>query len=162
MTPTPQDAGLIERARANAGITAQTATDRLLIELADALEKALSQPSPVQGEAVEIVRREASLLLQQAEGCAANHYGEDFALHGMPGWLADTRANLEKALTALASPAPAEPGWRDAALILLARLHDFEQYLDSEDASREFYGHVSPAVARLRTMLAAAPARGEG
>ncbi|WEK42936.1 MAG: hypothetical protein P0Y64_16585 [Candidatus Sphingomonas colombiensis] len=48
-----------------------------------------------------------ALLQQNSEGCAQNHYGEDFALFGMPGWLAGTRRDLNAlpeiitALTAL-------------------------------------------------------------
>lgn len=36
----------------------------------------------------------ALMLLQNAEGCAANHYGSDYQEHGEPGWLADCRADV--------------------------------------------------------------------
>lgn len=53
-------------------------------------------------EAGERLRKAASLLLQNAEGCARNHYGEDWYLHGMPGWLRDTQSEIEAASDALA------------------------------------------------------------
>ena len=43
------------------------------------------------------LRLTARVLLQNAEGCAVNHYGEDFYLHGEPGWLKDCRRSIEKA-----------------------------------------------------------------
>lgn len=48
-------------------------------------------------EALERLRKTAALLQQNAEGCAANHYGEDFQIHGMPGWLTDTAADIARA-----------------------------------------------------------------
>lgn len=39
----------------------------------------------------------AKLLYANAEGCAVNHYGEDFSIHGLPGWLADCQADIEHA-----------------------------------------------------------------
>ena len=39
----------------------------------------------------------AKMLQQNAESCAANHYGDDFNLHGMPGWLFDTAADIQAA-----------------------------------------------------------------
>lgn len=51
---------------------------------------------------LEELRQAAALLQQNAEGCAINHYGEDFEIHGMPGWLADTAAVIEKARVTLA------------------------------------------------------------
>lgn len=42
----------------------------------------------------------AKLLQASCEGCAVNHYGEDFQLHGLPGWLADTKADIETAIAA--------------------------------------------------------------
>lgn len=53
----------------------------------------------------------AKMLYANAEGCAINHYGEDFALHGLPGWLADCRSDISAAEAALASRTPApQPG----------------------------------------------------
>lgn len=43
----------------------------------------------------------ARILLQNAEGCAVNHYGEDYQLHGGPGWLRDCRSGIERAEAAL-------------------------------------------------------------
>lgn len=60
----------------------------------------------VDPDAVKSVLRElrltARVLLQNAEGCAVNHYGEDFNLHGEPGWLRDCRRSIEKAEAVLA------------------------------------------------------------
>lgn len=47
------------------------------------------------------LRSTAALLAQNAEGCAVNHYGKDFQIHGMPGWLADCKRDIEAALTAI-------------------------------------------------------------
>lgn len=47
--------------------------------------------------ALTSLRLTARVLLQNAEGCAVNHYGEDFQLHGEPGWLADSRKTIEAA-----------------------------------------------------------------
>lgn len=69
------------------------------------------------GDALEGLRKTAALLLQNAEGCAVNHYGDDYAVHGEPGWLADCRADIEKAQAALdrqeskaTSPTPTSDG----------------------------------------------------
>lgn len=43
-----------------------------------------------------------ALLIQNAHGCAVNHYGEDYAAHGMPGWLSDCEADLAAARAFLA------------------------------------------------------------
>lgn len=43
----------------------------------------------------------AKLLHQNAEGCAVNHHGEDYQLHGLPGWLADAQKDIELAVSAL-------------------------------------------------------------
>ncbi|WP_395443622.1 hypothetical protein [Caulobacter sp. UC70_42] len=48
-------------------------------------------------DAMKALRSHAVTLLQNSEGCAANHYGEDYQLFGMPGWLADARAVVERA-----------------------------------------------------------------
>ena len=55
-------------------------------------------------DALERLRKEAVLLLQNSEGCAVNHYGEDFALYGMPGWLIDARIAVEASGKALTPP----------------------------------------------------------
>lgn len=52
----------------------------------------------------ETLRKEAHLLLQNSEGCALNHYGDDGHLHGMPGWLMDSRQRIEAAAQALKEP----------------------------------------------------------
>jgi len=53
-------------------------------------------------EALKALRTTAVLLQQNAVGCAVNHYGEDFSIHGTPGWLADTAADITRAATFLA------------------------------------------------------------
>lgn len=52
-------------------------------------------------EAFETLRREATMLCQNSMACAANHYGEDFAQHGMPQWLADSQARIQSASAAI-------------------------------------------------------------
>lgn len=53
------------------------------------------------------VRLTARVLLQNAEGCAANHYGEDMSIHGPPGWIADSEDAIVKLELVLASSPPA-------------------------------------------------------
>lgn len=43
----------------------------------------------------------AKILHQNAQGCAVNHYGHDFDLHGTPGWLIDTEADIKNATALL-------------------------------------------------------------
>ena len=50
----------------------------------------------------------AELLLQNSIGCAVNHYGADFQLHGMPGWLADAERQIKDARARL-GPASRQP-----------------------------------------------------
>lgn len=54
-------------------------------------------------EALERLLTSAKILQQNAEGCAANHYGADFQREGLPGWLRDTKADIDAAQSALAS-----------------------------------------------------------
>lgn len=44
---------------------------------------------------LERIRRSMGLLQQNSEGCAMNHYGGDSEQFGMPGWLADTKADFD-------------------------------------------------------------------
>ena len=53
-------------------------------------------------EALGKLRLTARILLQNAEGCAVNHYGLDYQIHGAPGWLADCEASIKDAESALA------------------------------------------------------------
>jgi hypothetical protein len=58
----------------------------------------------------------AKVLLQNAQGCAENHHGHDFATMGEPGWIRDCRSDIEKfeAADLLSSPIPMdEAGLRD-------------------------------------------------
>ena len=68
-------------------------------------------------EAAETLRKEAFLLLQNSEGCALNHYGNDHELFGMPGWLADSRQRIEGAAAALATLTKPEPAAEPVAWI---------------------------------------------
>lgn len=52
-------------------------------------------------DALKSLRLTANVLLQNSEGCAVNHYGEDYYLHGEPGWLRDSRLCIEAAEAAL-------------------------------------------------------------
>lgn len=52
---------------------------------------------------LESLRKTAALLQQNAEGCAANHYSHDLELHGLPGWLTDTKTSIDKAAALLAA-----------------------------------------------------------
>ena len=40
-----------------------------------------------------------------------------------------------------------------AARFLLARLDEYENQLEAQQETREFYGHVAPAMVRLRSLL---------
>jgi hypothetical protein len=63
-------------------------------------------------------------------------------------------------LAALASPAsPGAQGVREAGQFLLDRLVDHEVRMTSDEDAREWAGHVTPAMARLRSALSAS---GEG
>lgn len=57
-----------------------------------------AKPEETRGllEALISMVREASMLLQNAEGCAANHYGNDIELHGEPQWTTDSRARIKE------------------------------------------------------------------
>lgn len=52
--------------------------------------------------ALEDLYLSAWLLQQNSEGCAHQHHGVDFTEQGMPGWLSDTLASIERARSALA------------------------------------------------------------
>lgn len=43
------------------------------------------------------------MLLENSIGCAVNHYGDDYYIHGEPGWLADCRKDFEALEAALAA-----------------------------------------------------------
>ncbi len=47
------------------------------------------------------LRMTAVLLLQNAEGCAVNHYGDGYQTHGRPGWLSDCQIDIDAAYVAL-------------------------------------------------------------
>lgn len=92
----------------------------------------------------------AKTLYANAEGCAVNHYGDDFATHGLPGWLSDCAADIQVAEQALANPSPAG-GVREAIEVAL-----------KWDQNRDF---IMPYRVRdkLRAALSTpAPGHGEG
>lgn len=45
-------------------------------------------------EAFENLLTSAKILHQNAVGCAVNHYGEDYEIHGLPDWLAGTEMDI--------------------------------------------------------------------
>lgn len=63
----------------------------------DCVEKRITQLE----DAIRSLRLTARILLQNSEGCAIHHHGEDYYLHGEPGWLADSRKSIEAAEAAL-------------------------------------------------------------
>jgi hypothetical protein len=65
--------------------------------------KAPALPSGSLREALEKLLLTSRVLLQNAEGCAANHYGADMETHGPPGWLADCANDIESAHAVLSS-----------------------------------------------------------
>lgn len=40
------------------------------------------------------IRSSMTLLLNNSQGCALNHYGDDAATLGLPGWLEDCRKDV--------------------------------------------------------------------
>lgn len=79
-------------------------TQGLHLAAADAALKVMAPGSRFTVEGVEMMVVDAGKLQRllsaaklcygQSEGCAVNHYGEDFATHGMPGWLVDAAADI--------------------------------------------------------------------
>lgn len=63
----------------------------------DCVDKRITQLE----NALRSLRLTARVLLQNSEGCAINHYGADYYLHGEPGWLKDCRGSIEAAEAAL-------------------------------------------------------------
>jgi hypothetical protein len=61
-----------------------------------------ADPTPPDREAYQRLLTTAKLLLQNAIGCATNHYGHDCELNGLPGWLTDCQRDIEKADAILA------------------------------------------------------------
>lgn len=78
----------IERLRAEIARMAVDGTERIN---AQAIEKKMAHIS------LRHLVQTANLLLQNAEGCAVNHYGQDYQLHGEPGWLRDCRLTIKHA-----------------------------------------------------------------
>lgn len=64
-------------------------------------------------EAAKVLRNDAVMLLNNAEGCAVSHYGFDAETRGMPQWLTDCRTRIVDAFAALA---PFTKGQNDDAV----------------------------------------------
>lgn len=78
--------------------------EQALMDMRPALEAMTGQSEVERArEALGRLIRTASLLQQNSEGCAGNHYGEDIDIHGLPGWLLDTKRDIEIARAALFS-----------------------------------------------------------
>lgn len=68
------------------------------------MNKTPSDPIPSQPDERESIARlltAAKLLQQNAIGCATNHHGHDCELNGLPGWLADTKKDIDAAEDAI-------------------------------------------------------------
>lgn len=94
------------------GLRSKSGINRMILELE---ERGYIRRIPARARAIEVIRRPgapsvevaigvlrelrltARVLLQNSEGCAVNHYGGDHELFGMPGWLRDSEAVIEKA-----------------------------------------------------------------
>lgn len=66
-------------------------------------ETAQARVAELEGALRSLIRN-ASILQQNSEGCAANHHGVDYGEQGLPGWLTDTAFVIEAARQALESP----------------------------------------------------------
>lgn len=69
-------------------------------EAAEAITQLQAKIERLEG-AAKTLGTEAALLLQNSEGCAQNHYGNDCEQFGMPQWLVDSRARIEAARNSL-------------------------------------------------------------
>jgi DNA-binding MarR family transcriptional regulator len=113
-----------EEMKARLGLSSKAGIHRMLGELE---ERGFIRRLPNKVRAIEVIRRSgqigvastdaalsilrelrltARILLQNSEGCAANHYGSDHELFGMPGWLRDSEAVIKKAEAFLAKSDP--------------------------------------------------------
>ncbi len=54
-------------------------------------------------EAAETLRQEATMHCQNSQACAVNHYGEDFAVNGIPGWINTSVQRIKDATAALST-----------------------------------------------------------
>lgn len=82
--------------------------DRLDLEIHGLLSHAATIPADTHAmrEALTGLVKTANILQQNAEGCAVNHHGLDFEQQGLPGWLRDTKAEIDRAYSALAATGP--------------------------------------------------------
>ena len=60
-----------------------------------------SDPIPDEREAIARLLTAAKLLQQNAAGCAIYHHGHDCEMNGLPGWLADTKKDIDAAEDAI-------------------------------------------------------------
>ena len=83
-------------------------TDELTARIQSDAEKIATLEAQIKTlrEAGETLRQEATMHCQNSMACAVNHYGEDFSVHGMPGWIATSQDRIEQATQALAATEP--------------------------------------------------------
>lgn len=79
-----------------------TQIDNMTSGLALATEPAVKDDETV-AEAAHKALVAGKMLLENSIGCAVNRYGDDYYIHGEPGWLADCRKDLEALEAALAA-----------------------------------------------------------
>lgn len=87
--------------------------DNAPVEQAEARAAVGAGVVAISRDALTRIRTSMVLLQQNSEGCAQNHYGEDFDMYGMPGWLIDTAgdvAALTEALSASLTEASGSEG----------------------------------------------------
>lgn len=107
-------------------------------------------------EALTSIRSSMALLQLNSEGCAATHYGNDGALYGTPGWLLDTRADLDR-LTALLSTPSLQTGGEgaDGLIHALERLIALTPHranaADAQDLHISVRAIAESAIERFRT-----------
>lgn len=100
----------------------------------------------------------AKLLQQNAEGCAYNHYGRDCELNDLPGWLRDTKADIDAAQQALATPPAPSAEMRERIKAVLIKVRD-ELIPIMDDMSEE---EITEAlVDAILSSGLVAPARGD-
>ena len=96
---------------------------------------------PTREEVIAALLLTAKMLLQNARGCASNHYGHDFESQGTPGWLRDAEKSIVAADRALT-----RAGGKGEAVVEIPQ----SDANDLDDVVRELgieSSHVTPAEA---------------
>lgn len=89
-------------------------------------------PHPVtSNDALRKLLMAAKILLQNSEGCATNHYGNDIELHGLPGWLSDCKKDIEAGAIAIAAA-------ETSGTVEWRCFHCDEVFTDREEAGEHF------------------------